>query len=280
MNSLEIDLLNKYKEILQKEGYPDWAFELYPAMPFVGNNYIKMDKKILLYGSAENLGYLWDAYIKKDTWISKIGDDGFARNRYKFDNDKNKNDFFPYGAFHMQPILDGSLLTVAKFITEKKTPKINFSDNTYEFIEQIAIGNIAKFSIKSKDNVDYPPKNKKKLLRSYSYIYEEIKLLKPDIIILPVTIYYKFKNQLSEILTQINLRTEIIGIYQVNPQAINNSIKTYLNENELNYTDIELSPVIHEWCSHIKMRNKNGIYNKRYIDKLIKMYLKWLERRL
>ncbi len=276
MNRLELVLIEKYKTILGNEGNPDWSFKVYPAMPFIGNNYQKINSKVLLYGSAENLS----EYFEKENWINTIGEDGFSRNRYMFDNKADEKDFFPYSNFHMQPIQDGSLLTVAKYIVEKIIPNNKFSNNPYAFLEQIAVGNIAKFSVESASNIDYPTKNKKKLMQSFSYVIEEIQLLKPDIIIIPTTIYYKMKKELNNYFKQIKIKPKIFGIYQVNPQAINITIGKYLKELVLNHNDISLSINIEEWISNIQLRNNKGKYKSVYIDKLMRMYFTWLNEQI
>lgn len=273
MNHLELNLLKKYKTILSNEGYPDWSFKVYPAMPFIGNDYQKSKPKILLYGSTENLS---EYFGKKENWITSLGEYGFTRNRYMFDKEANKKDFFPYNAFHMQPIQDGSLLTVAKFIVEKTIPNNKFSDDPYTFLEQLTVGNIAKFSIKSKSNIDYPTSSKIKLMCSFPYIVEEIQLLRPDIIIIPITIYRKVIKELNNLFVKIKLKPKVIEIYQVNSQAIYPTIGPYLRNRNLNYEHIVLSPVIVNWTNNVRILNSTGSKKRKDSAKLMRMYLTWL----
>lgn len=112
-------LLNRYELIFEElcsDGKPDWAVRkksnpdlfVHPTIPFVGKNYIEQDKKILIYASAENLtsyqGHLDD-------------DDLVAKDRHRYYYNKSHDRFFP--DVHIQPMQDGCLMNVLRYVCEK-----------------------------------------------------------------------------------------------------------------------------------------------------------------
>ncbi|MGL4981583.1 MAG: hypothetical protein ACRC4W_01775 [Treponemataceae bacterium] len=164
---------------------PHWAARkktvdenIHPAIPFVGKNYEKT--RLLVYASAENLTY----YEKSDKSIDKFENDELAINRRKIK--ESKTSFFPN--IHIAPINDGSLLICAAYILEKLNEELKYT-TPYEFIENIAVDNFCKFSIKTgSKNIDYA-KDLNKLEKSFAYVEEDLKILQPGILIIPKTIY-------------------------------------------------------------------------------------------
>lgn len=103
-------------------------FDLPQYFPFVGNNYINSNPKILLYASAENLtGY--NGYLDDDTAA-------LLRYRSFFEHsNKSNNDFFPN--VHIAPISDGSLILVVFYLLKQ----LGFSkhlNTPIDLIESIA----------------------------------------------------------------------------------------------------------------------------------------------
>lgn len=244
MNKLEIELLETYKNILKEEEIPDWSYECVPAIPFVGNNFDRCKKRVLVYGSAENLRYLNDHKSRE-----KICNN-YLRNRENYD-DKG---FFT--KIHIQPINDGSLLTASRYILSKLGYDNDYSDNPKEYLEEISSSNFSKFSINNpKRNMD--PVKKKYLKDSLLYIIADIKVLKPDIIILPHTIY-KFQF-IKKVLEEYVSNVKIIKIYQTNIQVIN-LLKIQNNYKNYKFTKEWLNP-------------KNSIKG---MDK----YCSWLEKKI
>jgi len=197
---------------------PEWAVKkktkkenIHPAIPFVGNFY--ENTKILLYASAENLTY----YEEKqgDNWLD---DDYYAINRRKISN----GHFFPH--IHIAPINDGSLLIVAAYILNKWNINLNYS-TPYEFIENVAIDNFCKFSLKTSEkdrkNKDYA-KDINKLKFSFDYIKSDLEILQPNILALPKTIYGH--DEVKKMIKEILPNCLILPIYQINSSTINRII--------------------------------------------------------
>ncbi len=174
--SLEDQLKKKYGEIHIND-QPDeniWI-NADAATPFVGDNYGAIGlPKVLVYGSAENLTYANNLTLSA------------TRNRDFFEEGPQGADqFFP--RVHITPITDGSLLTAARYLLEI-FKKDGFSAEPKGFLQQIAVSNYGKFSLKGKKNSDYA--SKPKLLKaSHQYVLADLEVLKPDVVILPRSIY-------------------------------------------------------------------------------------------
>lgn len=273
MNKLESKVLDKYKGIIKRDNIPYWSFNYNPAIPFIGNSYHISKPKVLIYGSAENLS---EYYGKKNKeWFDGKDDNDLLRNRYMFE--KSKNSFFP--DFHMQPIKDGSLLTVARYILERLYPNNSFSKKPRTFLEQVSAVNFAKFSFKDDTNYDYPPKNKRGLMDSFSYVMDEITLLKPNIIIIPSTILAKIHNELNRLFSEININPRLIGIYQVNPQAINLAIGKYLKKENLEIIDSKtgVPEFLEEWIKNIQFLKAK---QQEKVQGLMLKYITWLDNKI
>ncbi len=210
------------------------------TVPFIGNEYESQNTKILLYASAENLStyqYRDDGYLD---------DDCFAINRHRFYFDhsvSNNNRFYPN--VHIQPITDGGLALTALYIYSKFQGVDCFTPA--EFLEKICFANYCKYSIQINKNqrfarnIDYAG-DLEYLSYSHKYIESEIKLLQPDIIIIPKTIY----NTDRTFIDSIKGAAKIIPIYQINSKNINIRIKKYPPMN----TKV-LTPVLLDWWQHL-----------------------------
>ena len=244
MNNTQKELIKEYEDIFNKiEDRPPWGVKrkdkdelVHPSIPFIGKNYAKT--KLLLYASAENL-------TDYSGWIDNK-EKAINRHRFWFDN-YSENKFFP--DTHIAPISDGALIIVVAYILrilkgqyEYNTPK--------ELMENIALGNFGKFSITSKANNDYA-KSLSKLDYSISYIKKDLEILKPEIIVLPKTIYNhkKIKRAINSILPNI----QIIPIYQINSGTINRTINKKFSKQVK-----EKIGMLSEWQSKLS----NGITGK------------------
>ena len=241
MNQIEHQIEEEYKEIYLRQGSPGWAVHIEPAIPFVGNNYHKSQKKVLIYGSAENLTYLSG---------QTITDNNYRRNREVVD------ELGYFKTIHIAPITDGSLLTAARYILSKKGYDKSFSIHPRNFIEQVAVVNFCKFSIDPGDsgiNIDYASKLRY-LENSFDYVEKDLEFLKPDIIIIPRSTY-----KLATIKRKLSTRQrEIVSIYQTNLRVINR----YLNDIPIN-NNIYKYQFVESWL-------ENGITG-------MSKYLSWLE---
>jgi len=241
LNETELKIENEYKSLFHDEGAPEWAKNIEPAIPWVGKRYSHSSVKILIYGSAENLTYASGQTITKNN---------FRRNREVSDNSK----YFKH--IHITPINDGSLLTVARYVLSRLGHDKKFSENPREFIEEVSVVNLCKFSIDSKKNKDYANKLSY-LKKSFSYIKKELEILDPDIIIIPSSSY-----KLATLKKELFVKKRImIPIYQTNLRVINSHLnKTPVNDKVYNYS-----------------------FSKEWLDKGIKgmpKYLSWLEEKM
>ena len=176
-------LLKAYQNLFNEGHVPNWAVRkksnpeefVPPAIPFVGKNYD--DLKVLVYASAENLTYYnsYQEYLDNNQFA-------FIRSKYFFDK---KNSFFPY--VHIEPVNNGSLVLVTGYILNK-LKNIHFS-SPIDLADKVAFANFGKFSIETKGkNVDYA-KNYSFLEPSIPYVKKDLEILKPNIVIIPKTIY-------------------------------------------------------------------------------------------
>lgn len=256
---VEKRLLEDYKKIFAgKMNTPLWAVHkntpghtgelIHCPIPFIGKYYERQKTKILLYASAENLS---DYH---STGKNYLDCDNYAINRHRNSFDASATNpelFFP--DVHIQPVNDGCLLIAALYIYSK------FQDiresSPAEFLEQIALANYCKYTIqpdhtgKKKQNQDYA--NKVGCLKvSHEYIECDLTTLRPDIIIIPKTIYRTDK----EFIDSIKGTAKIIPIYQINARNINLRIKKYPRTDPQ-----DLNKVIYDWYNHLE---NNGIQGK------------------
>jgi hypothetical protein len=262
LNDLEKRLLRRYKEIYRLE-QPCWAFKIPPPIPFVGNNLDNAPKRVLSYASAENLSFAYDENLKpiSDNYLHNLSiDKQFIRSRHCYEknkesrNNKNANSITNMPFVHITPFNNGSQLAVTRYILSKLTYN-DFSYKPYEFIEQIAVANFGKFSIRSNKNRDYA-NNSALMGEMIPYITNDISTIQPDIIILPKTIFQKVEKW-ENILRRSEIKREILFvlIYQVNRTNVNCHIMKKLES-------IEEPPEISkftEWLCEPKRFNKEDL---------------------
>lgn len=258
---------NAYKVIFNNENNrPEWAVKktcspkelIHCTIPFIGKEFGK-HTRVLLYASAENLvDYTSNQYTYLDN-------DDYAINRHRasFDEWKEEDGIFP--SVHIAPVNNGCLAIATCYILEElgikdKEEQISPTD----FLEKIAVANFGKFSIEGKTNKDYAS-DSDPLSMSDPYIEEDIKILKPDIIIMPKSIYRTKK----EFLDRIKGNARIIGIHQINSSVINRIIKRQYGEKQdgktvpLSSYEIEkrkavLSKTISYWYEYLGTGKHNG----------------------
>jgi hypothetical protein len=264
--NLENELRKSYKKVFSlKKNKPDWAVKklkgnglIHPAIPFIGKNYNKT--KVLLYASAENLtGY--DGYLDNDN---------FAINRRREYYNEDKKEEKPFPGVHIGPVGDGSLLIVSAYILNILGIKLEYS-TPYEFIEYIAVDNFCKYTKGSLRNEDYAGVTEK-IEKSFSYIENDLKILKPKIIILPKTIY-KHK-EVKQKIERIVPKCLIIPIYQINSTTVNTTINKYWKRKKKS----EIKNILFKWQEmQKKLGNKiTGKTNKyfysvyTYLDDVVK----------
>ena len=201
MNSAS-QLLQRYQKFHGQFGTPDWAFQVEPPTPLVGEGY-SVGNGLLVYGSAENLTHDI-ASSAKSRW---------ERHRLEFNSWKSESQRgFP--EMHCQPITDGGLLMAAAFVLTLAGKAV--PEHSHVFLEKIAAGNFGKFSIAAKNNIDYAGRVRK-LESSLPYVFEDITILKPAILMLPLTTYRVMHSRLEQLLRN----TRVIAAYQCQPQVLN-----------------------------------------------------------
>ncbi len=214
----EDDLLVRYRDEYCKfkarnsgRPAPEWAFQIAPAIPFVGQEFGQGSvPQVLIYASAENLSYIWE---KDHTHLDWLKDEESQMRRSRLYNEAN------HGTnIHIGPVNDRTQLKVARHILECLRPSSRFDAVSPEnFLEQIAVANPGKYSVFSPTNKDYP-KDLKKFREMVPYIRADLDVLCPAILIVPRTIFNTLrhtalKDRLAEVPT-------VVLISQVQPRPI------------------------------------------------------------
>lgn len=228
MNSSTImdRLLNRYMDIYSNNEKPAGMFNLPPAIPFIGKQYQNMSPKIISYASAENLSDYYDKDLKPlDSIFHQLEPmDQFNRARYYYSNYSSD---FPH--IHIEPFNSGNQLLITRHILTKLGYNSCFETDPFGFIEQIVAANPGKFSIASKGNKDYAS-DPQKMRLSINYIQEDLNLLKPNIVILPGTIFKtidkikKWKTMISEANLHSVYFVQIVQLSSLNNPQINREI--------------------------------------------------------
>lgn len=255
------ELMSRYREINEENGLPDWAVHkqnhsdkiVLPTVPFVGKDYFNQDVRVLLYASAENLAAYHECNSGEwseigGAWLDK---DELAENRHRmcfetteFQNGREYPDAFPH--VHLGPMNNGCLATALYYIATEKFGARKFTPR--DFYETISFGNYSKFSIETenqrsirvgngtttnKENCDFSSLKtrdaREKLNISIPYLKADIEALKPQVIVVPQSLYwtnYKSFDEISE-------GMQIIDIYQINRRVINTTIARLYPRKEL-----------------------------------------------
>lgn len=282
---LEAELIAAYREI-NKEHMPSWAVHkrnsealVVPTIPFIGKSYAEQRKKIIVYGSAENLADYWKG--NREAWVSDwLDDDKLAENRHRkcFEESACKS-FFPN--VHLGPMNNGCLATAAYYLASNLFQVKTVTPQ--EFYETIAFANYGKFSIETehqknmrlgvdkgggKANMDYAG-NKELLRASHPYIQADLEILKPDCIIIPQAMDRVDR----EFIDAHRGQAIIVPIYQMNARVINCHIKRKFSLAEQK----DLAAPVRCWHDHLdvgeKMK-KNYLSVFRYLDQVLAEYIR------
>lgn len=263
---METDLLKIYGHIFaNKRNAPEWAVHkttlgrtnelIHCTIPFVGKLYAKEKVKLLLYASAENLS---DYNSGKKDYLDS---DDYAINRHRnsFDSSVSKPDvFFP--DVHIQPVNDGCLAIAALYVY-MQFQRVDWILPA-DFLERIAFANYCKYTIQpdfktgKRQNQDYA-ENQEYLECSHDYIEQDLKILQPDIIIMPKTIYWRDR----EFIDRIKGDARIIPLYQMNARNINRLIKEYPRTEKQ-----DLNEVLYEWYNHLGTHGITGRTKENFLS--------------
>ena len=270
-------LLSEYQKIQDSNGtVPDWAVHkrtnatelVRCTIPFIGKEYFEQIKRILVYASAENLSTYDQMHY--DHWEGNwLDDNEKAENRHRRCFEEfNLDDFFPH--VHIAPMNNGCLATAVFYVSHKlglagdSTPR--------EFYETIAIANYGKYSIETeqqraerlnivgqgfaKSNIDYAG-NLELLEASHPFIKADLEALKPDIIILPGSVYKADRRFIDA--NKGDAR--VIPINQMNAGVINRIIAKRYSRCAIE----QLPPAVRCWYDHLE---KGGMVNKSKLNYL------------
>jgi hypothetical protein len=272
----ESNLFEKYREQFENSPPPNWAFPSQswdynktplkkpfpPSIPFIGENFNESPKKIALYASAENLAH----YERKSETIPEFLCDERVWSRHREANLEGWDKFFP--RLHIGPVENGSLLCAVLFICDHLNLDLPKEPNL--FLENLVVGNVGKFSISGIGNKDYAG-NIKLLEPSLPYFQMDLEILRPDILMLPKTIYAHQK--VKDIVLNVIPEATIIPVPQFNSTVVNTHLKR--NEkaasrliNKLKKTTLE------EWTNHLTGYAKG--YPYRYYAELETVLLQLL----
>lgn len=264
MANLEEQLTVAYRDLHASMELSDEWIDLPPAVPFVGSEYGSELPKVLIYGSAENLTHLVKKYKEPTPEHAPAN-----RNRQNFEQWKSEgyssrwkpssNNFFPW--VHMSPVSDGSLPTVARYLLEL-TGNAGFSRSPERFLQQVAVVNYGKYSLKGSRNSDYASSSQK-LRVSEPFILKDLEIVRPDIVMIPRTIFSK---SFQKLIGSSEFQPTIVWrILQTNARVINTQVKKKLKEVGAPQGQ-ERDAWLEEWLEHIR------------ID--MRAYLDWIDWRM
>ena len=236
------------------------------AIPFVGKEYFSNPNgcRVLLYASAENLSGYADG-------IEELSEEyRVHRCRQSFEASVAAGDFFP--SVHIQPINDGGLLVVAYQILKRimgEAFEKNYGNmQPAEFLEHICCSNYGKFTLHvgdGKTNYDYA--GKKRILKlCHAYVKADIDVLKPDLIIMPKSMYEGAGQKKSFFEKYFSAEEfKVIPVYQVNSTVVNCHIGSkYIRKNINELTENEM--LWHKNLKRVSQTNFSSVYS--YVDSL------------
>lgn len=266
--NFESSLLVRYKEQFESSKTPRWAFPsedwdysktplkkpLPPSIPFIGKNYTQTPKKIALYASAENLAH----YERKPETVPEFLCDERVWNRHREANLEGWDKFFP--RLHIGPVENGSLLCAVQFICNSLD--LDSPNDPSLFLENLVVGNVGKFSISGIGNKDYAG-NINLLEPSLPYFQMDLEILRPDILMLPKTMYAH--QAIKESISKAIPKATIIPIPQFNSTVVNIHLKR--NKDSGSRLAIELKgTTLDKWTNHLTGYTKGFPY--RYFAEL------------
>ena len=264
--ALRASLLAQYRALFENPAcFPDWAVRkigcpeepVKATIPFIGRDYARQDVKIFIYASAENLaGYHAGSGYWPGDWLD---DDAQAVDRHRrcFERAELQTGWFPH--VHMAPMNDGCLATAVFYLAHQLGP-YDAGITPREFYETVAFANYGKFSIETEkqrnirlgqgkggagSNVDYAG-NTPLMEVSRPYVEADLRALRPDYIIMPVTVYRAER----DFIDRCKGSAKVIGIYQMNVSVINRIIRPRYPLADLQ----SLPAAVRNWYGHIRSR--------------------------
>lgn len=211
------ELSAAYEAEYCRSAAPAWAFQgIAPAIPYVGERFLKAPKKVLIYASAENLAA--DPLHLENLRALPVNAQmhrSYGRTPRQHE-DQN---------VHIEPINNGALLKLARHALSYLPVESEFTTNSsMSFLEQVAVANPGKFSIdpnrldrKPRKNLDYAG-DPDMFAAQRSYLEADLSHIGPQIVILPRKIFDSLRSAGMEgLFYRLN---HIILIQQVQFQAV------------------------------------------------------------
>lgn len=250
---MEKQLIRRFKNTFAE--IPKWAWDFKPPIPLIGQQY-KPGKSLLIYASAENLSWLHDTETPP-----RFSGEEEAWNRYRIryeQTGRRSDSFFP--DVGIQPVSDGGLFAAGLFVSQKFGLPVRSKPRT--FLEQIAVSNWCKFSIKSTTNRDYI-NDIKKLTESLPFVIGELALLQPKVVLVPKAIWKR--PLLRAAMHGASPETLFLPVPQFNATVVNTHLKKY-DRPAAKLKRQHRSTPLAVWMDNLSRLNKNHAW--RYLAML------------
>lgn len=239
-------LLDRFRATFDR--IPAWAWPFVPSIPLIGRRY-RPRKSLLIYASAENLSWLNmepipERFTSEDAW-----------NRYRLQFDavgRPADTFFP--DVGIAPVSDGGLLVAGRFIAERVG--LPTADEPRSFLEQIAVSNWCKFSIRTDgSNQDYIG-DLRKLVVSLPFIVGELTELQPAVAMLPKAVWQQ--EALSLAMRGASPWTRFLPLPQFNSTVVNCHLGKWHGRGQELRRELAGEP-LGIWMKHLRrMREENA----------------------
>lgn len=255
-------LINRYKQCFDYEGAPSWSVRskkddspVNPTIPFVGRNYHKSRLKIAVYASSENLTNYEEG--KGPAIQPELLETDISWNRHRISYETIKSEYFPY--VHIQPVTDGGLYCAASFVWSRLLNE-PFDGTPADLLEGLVVANVGKYSLASYGSgkvIDYAG-SPDRMRPSLPYFKIDMEYLKPDVLIIPMTIY---KHPELKQYTDSYIDMKVIPVYQCNAKIVNIHLKKYDVRAMQLASDISCrNPLLAEWTNNIKRISSEKFY--------------------
>jgi len=248
-------LIKRYQELVKAS--PKWAYKLKPSIPFVGTKYFDSSRRLAVYASAENLSH----YERGETPIPDYHRDERVWNRHRAATNTSEDHFFPF--VHIAPVEKGGLLVAALFVRQLLGEAPSDASPS-EFLESLVVANVGKFSILTggEANRDYAG-DLDYLEDSLDLFKADLNCLKPDILVIPKTIYDH--SRVEDIVGAAIPDALVLPVPQFIPQVLNIHLKRQ-EERAARLRQELRDSTIEAWINNLRGVKRDYVY--RYLAEL------------
>lgn len=218
LNENELKLVLQYERLWQNGNVPpQWAFPIPPAIPAIGS---KMTRHVLSFASSENIPHEYHEELSQE--YRQKGFQHIVSRSRRIINRESIN--FPFPFRHISPFNNGNQFVLTWFVLSLL--ELELSNDIAEFSEQISTANPFKFTIRRsyKDN-NVDPYQESHSDPSVPYLIEDLRIVNPEIIIIPKTRYQLIERRHSwrNLFEKADIHHSVTFgfIQQVVPQNIN-----------------------------------------------------------